>query len=271
MNWRLAFLINLVILISLNLACEKENIVVSPIIFGHAGTTISSERAVFPPNTEKSILYALDALNADGVEVDVQLTKDDSIVLFHDNFIDNITDQIGCIGDYTFDELRSFEFYKRHQIVVLSEVLKWTRDRDKKLFLDVKHFDFCEEALINVEAFNSTFNNNIKSLSVEERKSITLSSKNIELLGVINDTSIIKGLETINIEQGLGIYEAAGIDIFVMPLNSLTKERELILKENDIPFCLFGIKTKSEIRNASQFNAVQLITDNISATRKNYK
>lgn len=44
----------------------------------------------------------------EGIELDVQLTKDDVVVVIHDEKIDRTTDGTGMVRDYTYEELKKF-------------------------------------------------------------------------------------------------------------------------------------------------------------------
>ena len=48
-------------------------------------------------------------MGANGIETDVQRTKDGILVLFHDDTIKRVTGKAGAIADYTYDELRTFD------------------------------------------------------------------------------------------------------------------------------------------------------------------
>lgn len=43
----------------------------------------------------------------DGIELDVQLTKDGEVVIIHDEYLDDLTDFTGNVRDYTLGELKS--------------------------------------------------------------------------------------------------------------------------------------------------------------------
>ena len=45
---------------------------------------------------------------ADGIELDVQLTKDGQVVVIHDERIDRTTDGSGWVKDYTYEELKKW-------------------------------------------------------------------------------------------------------------------------------------------------------------------
>lgn len=76
---------------------------VRPLVFGHRGA-----RAYAPMNTLPSFELALEQ-GADGVELDVQLTKDGKLVVIHDFTVDGTTDGKGAVKDLTFDEIRSLD------------------------------------------------------------------------------------------------------------------------------------------------------------------
>ncbi len=62
-----------------------------------------------PENTIPSFQYAME-LNADGVELDIQLTKDGEIVVCHDELLDRTSNAKGFLKDYTLEELKHFDF-----------------------------------------------------------------------------------------------------------------------------------------------------------------
>ena len=56
-----------------------------------------------PENTLEAFELAIHQ-NADGIELDIQLTKDGEIVVAHDEKINRVTDKSGWIKDYTLKE-----------------------------------------------------------------------------------------------------------------------------------------------------------------------
>ena len=72
--------------------------------YAHRG---ASEYA--PENTMSAFDMALQ-LGANGIELDLQRTRDGKIVIFHDNKIDNKSNKKGKISDYTYQELLDFDF-----------------------------------------------------------------------------------------------------------------------------------------------------------------
>ena len=82
---------------------------------------------------------------ADGIELDVQLSKDGVPVVIHDEQIDRVSDGVGNVRDYTFEELRSFNMnrqfpaYGRAVIPTLSEVYDLVKGTEMAVNLELKN------------------------------------------------------------------------------------------------------------------------------------
>jgi len=116
-----------------------------PLIMAHRGES---------ENTPENTMLALESAASIGVDVlesDVHLTKDDKIVLFHDEDLERTTGKSGTIRTYTLDELRQIDFGytftsddgatfpfrgKGHSIVTLQEAFE--RFPDTIFNLDIK-------------------------------------------------------------------------------------------------------------------------------------
>ncbi|WP_442594783.1 glycerophosphodiester phosphodiesterase [Neobacillus sp. D3-1R] len=95
-------------------------------IFAHRGYS-----AAFPENTMKAFIETEKA-EADGLEIDVQLTKDGEIVVIHDEKVDRTTNGSGFVKDLTFKEIRKLDasyknkrLLKREPIPSFNEFLEW--------------------------------------------------------------------------------------------------------------------------------------------------
>ena len=60
------------------------------------------------------------------IETDIHSTKDEKIVLFHDDMLDRITNGRGLVNNYSFTELEKFKVNGKYKIPSLEEViLSW--------------------------------------------------------------------------------------------------------------------------------------------------
>lgn len=72
-------------------------------IYAHRGYS-----GKYPENTMLAFRKAAEC-GSDGIELDVQLTKDGKLVVIHDETIDRTTDGTGFVRDYTYEELSRFD------------------------------------------------------------------------------------------------------------------------------------------------------------------
>ncbi|MDO5377911.1 MAG: glycerophosphodiester phosphodiesterase family protein, partial [Clostridia bacterium] len=108
-------------------------------IYAHRGAS-----GYAPENTLRALDLAAD-MHADGVEIDVQRTKDGKLVVFHDETLDRVTDGVGPLCMYTYDELRRFPLVhaaggsNADVIPLLSDVLALLSRRSLKLNIELKN------------------------------------------------------------------------------------------------------------------------------------
>lgn len=88
-----------------------------PLNIGHRGA-----RKLAPENTLESFQKALD-LKVDGVELDVHLTADGELVVFHDKKLKRMTNGKGKLSNHSLSDLKKLKIYKTYEIPTLREVL----------------------------------------------------------------------------------------------------------------------------------------------------
>lgn len=71
-------------------------------IYGHRGAM-----GEYPENTLLSFKQAIEQ-GADGLEIDVQLTKDGEVVVIHDERLDRTTTGSGFVKDLTLNEIKQY-------------------------------------------------------------------------------------------------------------------------------------------------------------------
>ncbi|NOZ80315.1 MAG: hypothetical protein GXP63_01465 [DPANN group archaeon] len=85
---------------------------------GHRGAM-----AMEPENTLRSFKKAV-GLGVDYVELDIRLSEDEELMVFHDEFLDRTTDGEGPVRSHTREDLQKLDAGKGEQISTLEEVLK---------------------------------------------------------------------------------------------------------------------------------------------------
>ncbi|MDY3919518.1 MAG: glycerophosphodiester phosphodiesterase [Candidatus Limivivens sp.] len=112
-----------------------------------------------PENTMEAFKLAVEQ-GADGVELDVQMTKDGHLVVIHDECIDRVSDGTGFVKDYLLEELRSFHFNKTHpeytsaRIPTLEEVYSYLKPYGMTINVELKTgifwYEGIEEAVVKL-------------------------------------------------------------------------------------------------------------------------
>ncbi|WP_312092293.1 glycerophosphodiester phosphodiesterase [Niallia sp.] len=94
-------------------------------IFAHRGFS-----AQYPENTMKAFEEAAKA-KADGIEIDIQMTRDGEIVIIHDEKVDRTTNGLGYVQELSYKELRSlnaghrFKHIEKEAVPTLIELFDW--------------------------------------------------------------------------------------------------------------------------------------------------
>jgi len=107
-------------------------------IFAHRGAT-----ANYPENTLEAFSSAVE-MGTDGIELDVQLTKDGEIVVAHDERLERVCDGTGYLNDLTLKELKSLDFSKTLpgkvcRIPTLSEVFLLVKPSALSINIELKN------------------------------------------------------------------------------------------------------------------------------------
>lgn len=107
-------------------------------IFAHRGAS-----GYAPENTMPAFLLAQEQ-GADGIELDVQLTKDGYPVVIHDERIDRVSDRKGLVKDFVLKDLKTVSFhnhmeeYRGVTISTLEEVLEAVSAGHMKVNIELK-------------------------------------------------------------------------------------------------------------------------------------
>lgn len=103
-----------------------------PIIIAHRGRD-----ATTPENTLAAFRHSIDR-GITILEVDVRRTKDDELVLLHDETLDRTTNGTGRIAELTLAEAQALDAGQGERIPTLRESLRFVADAGTSLLLDIK-------------------------------------------------------------------------------------------------------------------------------------
>lgn len=98
-----------------------------------------------PENTMYAFELAYN-LGAEGIETDVQLTKDNIPVLIHDETVRRTTNSSGYVKDFTFEEISELDAgswfstdFRGARIIRLEDFLTWIKPKDLYVNIELKN------------------------------------------------------------------------------------------------------------------------------------
>lgn len=108
-------------------------------VFAHRGYS-----GRYPENTMLAFQKAAET-GCDGIELDVQLTKDGTVVVIHDESIDRATDGTGFVKDLTYGELKEFNadavcggIHGFVPVPTFEEYCIWAKDQELVTNIEIK-------------------------------------------------------------------------------------------------------------------------------------
>lgn len=107
----------------------------------------------YPENTMLAFREAVKT-GCDGIELDVQLTKDGQVVVFHDETLERVTGVKGNVRDFTLEELKKFDadqiwsgIHGFEPIPTFEEYCAWAQEQDLITNAEIKNSRFYYEGL----------------------------------------------------------------------------------------------------------------------------
>lgn len=180
--------------------------------YAHRG---ASEYA--PENTMLSFKLGL-TMGANGIETDVQKSKDGILVLFHDDTLNRVTGVDGKVSDYTYEELKTFWVNKNgliDKIVTLKDFLLTFGAKNLTFAIELKAKGVAEDTVKLINELGLKNKVVLTSFDYDELLAVKKVAPDFRvgyLTWQIDDDLIKKMLND-------GFYEICPRDDFVTPQN----------------------------------------------------
>ena len=280
MNSRIIMFLLLMIILS----CKKANI--NDIhnlngnfiyVIGHGGLGFQTLNTQLPENSMLSITKAIDVYGADGVEVDVQLSKDLNLVLFHDDRLETSTDGYGYVYEHDLAELHEFKYNRDiyanlfidEHIVSLEAVLqKFSKQKIKpQLHLDLRSWLY-DNSLYNPANFFSVYANKIVDIinKYQYHEYTYIASGDINLLKELSkqDARLKLMIETNKVNWAIEQVKEYNWYGILVNNHSISKQDVKYAHSQGVRIAVFDIRTQPNQVEAVNKHPDFIITDNIS-------
>lgn len=256
-----------ILFLLLLVSCNKEFNTPSTKVLGHGGESIYNGRNNFPPNHFLSARFALEALGAHGVELDVQMTRDSVLVLYHDYTLDKNSTGTGCIPSLDWIDIKELEIYNSdYNLSTLQDVFELYAGK-VEIFLDVKHWNECTDEFMDYSAFNHVLTELLSDMSPAQKSLITVNCRDIDLFAELTDPYVKRSYESDILEPSLTYILNDSLDMLSVKLEAMSPEIEEI-KNSGVQLTIYNIKTRTDVFKALEYAPDFVISDNISTTLK---
>lgn len=210
--------------------------------YAHRGAS-----AYAPENTMAAFKKAFQ-IGANGIELDLQRTKDGKIVIFHDDKIDKKSNGTGKISDYTYKELLEFDFgiwfskeFENERIVLFDDFMKEVSDKNLILAIELKEEGIEKETLEIINEYYNKDNIFITSFIYNALLNVRKLDKNIKIGWLIK--------EDINQKNILELTKIFGNQV-CPPANLVSKEGIKLARENELSVRLWGVSNEEIMQEA---------------------
>nr|WP_285860339.1 glycerophosphodiester phosphodiesterase [Brevibacillus sp. MER 51] len=236
---------------------RREEALVPPLIYAHRGAS-----GLFPENTMESFQGAA-RRKANGIELDVQLSSDNKLVVIHDHNLERTTNGSGLVRHYTLRELRQLRADKdssmrvpKAHIPTLQEVFQSFVDTPLRFIIEMKNF-FLDQP-------------HLEELVIEQIRRYQLTERTI--ISTFNFDSLLR-IKQLDATQTTGLlyvgplakpWEVASryrADQLHVPYDQLTEDLVKQAKQRHFEVLSWTVNTGPQIQRAVDCGVDGLITN----------
>ncbi|WKA57461.1 glycerophosphodiester phosphodiesterase [Planococcus shenhongbingii] len=247
-----------------------------PIVLAHRGGA-----AIAPENTMAAFSKSAE-LGVHGFEIDIRLTKDEEILVFHDEYLDRTTDGAGRVAEMTLNDLQEFDL--GYHFLDLSGKHSY-RGKGEKIVLLRELLEAFPEMYINIDMKDSpeTYEGSlvpsklwrlIDSLGVHDRVVVTsFFDEQIDRFNLYAQNRVAIGAGQNEVKKAYTAYNSQfghlynpRADVFQIPVRSsmfrLDSPRFMAFLSNlNIPVHYWTIDTAEEMNALIEAGAQGIVTD----------
>ncbi|MDC1541872.1 glycerophosphodiester phosphodiesterase [Candidatus Pseudothioglobus singularis] len=215
-----------------------------------------------PENTMPAFQLAYE-MQADGIELDVHLTKDRVPVIIHDEHVGRTTNGKGFVRDFTYSELKKLDAgswfspkFIDTKILSLEELLHWIRSKDMFLNIELKNnkYDYPELEPIVYEM--------VKHHQVLERTCFsTFNPTSIHRLRKLDHHAEIALLTSKKTNDLIGYAKKLGANAIHIQKNLIGRKLAREAKERNMPIRVYTVNKPFAFIRLNRYHLSGIITD----------
>ena len=207
-----------------------------------------------PENTMAAFRKAV-VMKADGIELDVLLSADGQLVVFHDDTLERMTNGIGNVSDFALAELKQFLIEGQHRIPTLVEVLEEVRQHCF-VNIELKSAEATEPLVRLIEE--------MVAKNVISFESIIVSSfdwNSLQKIHQVQPAILLGVLTETDLEEALAFAKQIKAYSIHPNYNLLNAENTKAIQENGILVFPWTVNEPQDIKELKSYNVNGIITD----------
>ena len=254
-----------IIALGMLLSCSKSTEDFSNVeILGHVASGLYNPNQFFPENSAEAIEYVLSFEEVNGVELDIQFSKDGELWLFHDELLDDKTNTSGRICEKSTAEMQAIHYntLNKEKVALLSAVDFSKANGVKKVFLDIKlgtcsfDFDVFQQLKSIFDALQAKYSGKIEFVFIANYDELTALFL-AEGYTIFRDVTSYQGALSM-----LDNYDVAGFYIRHHQLEANEVEQ---LKALNKEVALFEIRSPFSIREALKKQPNYILVEDVKS------
>lgn len=230
-------------------------------LIGHGATGLKIQNQVFHDNSKEAVDFSLSMNGCDGVEIDVQLSKDGDLWLFHDTKLDVETNGEGCIYDLVENELAQIK-YKTSNKERLTKLraLDFVKFQTKTILLDIRHYTECQNKILDPALILSVLNSIEPLKSVKQNVNVLLSNE--DWLKDFSDQGykVLFSANTYDEYLSINTNLTEGV---IVKNKGISKDQVSKLHSINKKVLIFDIRAPKETRLAMKKDPDAIVTDDL--------
>ena len=216
---------------------------------GHRGA-----KAYEIENTLISFQKALD-IQVDGIELDVHLSTDNEIMVFHDETVDRLTNGKGSINSFTVSELKKLLINNTETIPTLREVLDLI-DRKCLINIELKSYEVTEGVVHLLEEYVKN-----KNWKYDDFLVSSFDWNALQQVAFLNDEIPIGILTETNLDLALAFAKFIQAKSIHPYFHLLTKENTAQIQAKGLQVFPWTVNEIKDIEKIKSYNVNGIITD----------
>jgi glycerophosphoryl diester phosphodiesterase len=251
------------LLVAVVSSCNKHDDYSNIRILGHGGNGLDNVNTLFHDNSLESIELALLTDGCDGIEIDVQLSLDNTLWLYHDQTLDSESTGEGCVATRSDAYLSTLNYQSvnSEKLIRLADV-PTSYLANKKVVIDARSINQCTNSPIELGNFVNGVDAFRASCPISTH--IIVGTNNVQWINAFSVAGFETMVEISTMDQFNSLVSTApNLDYVIARNAKISKEDVSLIQDAGRKVMIFEVRSPKSTRSAFLKEPDFILTDNI--------